>query len=287
MTSVSVNSTQTKIHEQARQLFLFDEVYPLSAAREQAEKKKLSAFGMLAKLNPLKRPTSETVLLRRDEMRLEPFWHISALRSVNYESTLFYPVPVNNQHALGVSLGGNRHEITRTGDKARIEIEVTEHCHRKIEFNQLIDGMGRDIKPKTLANYCQKYKYQSVDALDRPEIVRPILAREAAQQKACSELLGRAINASVISEDNIEFDKIYLFLRPVFAFEYVWASADRTGVVEVDGLTGEVSDDGRWFKDKLDRVLTREMLIEASAEVAGAMVPGGALAVKLVDRMTD
>ena len=60
------------------------------------------------------------------------------------------------------------------------------------------------------------------------------------------------------------------------------SSADKVGVIEVNGLTGEVNEDGRWFKEKLDKILTRDMLIEASSELAGAFVPGGGLAVKLI-----
>ncbi len=67
----------------ASKIFVFDEVFPFRAAQEQAEKKKLSAFGMLAKFNPLNRPRDETVQLSRQEMRLEPFWHIVAQRSID------------------------------------------------------------------------------------------------------------------------------------------------------------------------------------------------------------
>ena len=138
-----------------------------------------------------------------------------------------------------------------------------------------------------LEGYCAKYKFSEVQQLDRPEIVKPLLAEQAAIQKARSALLGHAINAHEINQDHIVFEKVYLYLRPVFAFEFVWSSADKVGVIEVNGLTGEVNEDGRWFKEKLDKILTRDMLIEASSELAGAFVPGGGLAVKLIGRVTE
>ncbi len=76
-----------------RKIFLFDEVYPFRAAQEQAEKKKLNAFGM-AKFNPLNRPKEDTVLLQRYERRYEPFWQIEAERSVDYSCQVNYPVHV-------------------------------------------------------------------------------------------------------------------------------------------------------------------------------------------------
>ena len=103
---MTTQALQIGFIEQAHRIYLFDEVYPLSAAKEQAEKKKLAAFGMLAKFNPLNRPREDTVMLTRHELRLEPFWHIVAQRQVDYEARVTYPVPVHNPHALGVSLAG-------------------------------------------------------------------------------------------------------------------------------------------------------------------------------------
>jgi len=57
-------------------------------------------------------------------------------------------------------------------------------------------------------------------------------------------------------------------------------------VIEVDGLTGEVIENGQWFKDKIGTIATREMLFEAGAEIAGALVPGGGFAVKVIGKMT-
>ena len=61
-------------------------------------KKKLGAFGSMARYNPLKRPKDDTVLLVRNELRYEPFWHITARRLLDYSCQVTYtvPVPVHN-----------------------------------------------------------------------------------------------------------------------------------------------------------------------------------------------
>ena len=271
----------------ASKIFIFDEVYPLRAAQEQAEKKKLSAFGMMAKFNPLNRPKEDTVLLSRQELRLEPFWHVVAKRAVDYSCQLTYQVPVHNPYAQSLQLDDKVFEVSRQKDKARIEFVAIEHCHRKIQFDRLMDGMQREIKPTAFELYISKYKYSEVDQIDRPELLKPLVSMAAAKQIATASLNSEAVNAYEIVGDNIEFERTYLYVRPVFAFEFRWTSADKVGVIEVDGLTGEVVENGRWFKDKVDRILTRDMLVDIGADVAGTFVPGGSVAVKLFAKMTD
>jgi len=269
-----------------RKIFVFEEVFPFRAAQEQADKKKLAAFGMLAKFNPLNRPRDETVQLTRQEMRLEPFWHIVATRAIDYTCQATYQVPVHNAHAQVLQIDDRSYEVMRQKDKARIELVTQERCHRKIRFDRLIDGMQRDIKPASLKTYVEKYKFSEVESVGRPEaLVRPLVSLVAAQQVAAASLTSEAINAFEIQADDTVFEQTHLYLRPVYAFEYRWAPADKVGVIEVDGLTGEIVENGRWFKDKLEQVLTREMLVEVGADVAGAIVPGGSAAVKLLNKL--
>lgn len=271
----------------AGKIFIFDEVYPLRAAQEQAEKKKLSAFGMMAKINFLNRPREDTVLLSRQELRLEPFWHVVAKRAVDYSCQLTYQVPVHNPYAQSLQLEDKVFEVARQKDKARIEFVAIEHCLRKIQFDRLMDGMQREIKPTVFESYISKYKYSEVDQVDRAELLKPLVSMAAAKQIAMASLNSEAVNAFEIVGDIIEFERTYLYVRPVFAFEFRWTSADKVGVIEVDGLTGEVVENGRWFKDKVDKILTRDMLVDIGADVAGTFVPGGGVAVKLFAKMTD
>jgi len=283
-----VHNQQTIQHpDSATKIFVFEEVYPLRAAQEQAEKKKLSAFGMFAKFNPLNRPKEETVQLSRQELRWEPFWHIVAKRSVDYNCQLTYQVPVHNPYAQSLQIEDKVFEVARQKDKARIEFVALEHCHRKIQFDQLIDGMQRDIKSSVFEQYIGKYKYAEAEQVERRELLKPLVPMAAAKQMAIAHLTGQAVNAFEIQGDQIEFESTHMYMRPVFAFEFRWSSADKVGVIEVDGLTGEVAENGHWFKDKMNKILTRESLVDLGAEVAGCFVPGGGVAVKLIGKMTE
>ena len=219
-------------------------------------------------------------------MRLEPFWHVVAQRTVEYACRVDYPVPVHNPHAKSVQIGAQSYEVARNGGKGRIDVPVIEQCYRRVDYADYVDGLGREIKAATLAAYVERYKHAELEALDRSEAVQPRVPMASAIQIAKAKLAAEAINAHEIHEDQDRFEKLHLFFRPVFAFEYVWSNADRRGVIEVDGLTGEVVEAGQWFKDKVNRLVTRETMFELGAEVAGALVPGGGVVVKVFDRMT-
>jgi hypothetical protein len=195
----------------ASKIFIFDEVYPLRAAQEQAEKKKLNAFGMMAKFNPINRPKDDTVQLSRQELRLEPFWHVVAKRSVDYTCQLTYQVPVHNPYAQSLQLDDQNFEVARQKDKARIEFIAVEHCHRNIPFDHLLDGMQREIKRAVFESYINKYKYTEAEQVDRPELLKPLVSMASAKQIAMASLNSEAVNASDIQLDSIEFERTYMY----------------------------------------------------------------------------
>ncbi len=281
---------KVEIDRSVNKVFIFDEVYAFRAAEEQAEKNKMDAFGMLAKLNPFNRPKAETVLLAKKTQRYEPFWQVACQRSVDYFCDVIYPVPIHNPHAQTIICGGTTYDVARNGGKGKIDVAVREKCFRKIDYAGFIDGLNREtreIKPSTFESYVNKYKTQDVQDMPNPDALAPQLAMAAVIQLASAKLNSEAINAHEIVTDLLNFEKLYLYFRPVFAFEYTWSTTGKSGVIEVDGLTGEVIENGQWFKDKAAQVLTRDMLFMASAEVVGHIVPGGGFVVKVIDKMTQ
>lgn len=268
-------------------IFEFDVVYPERAAQEQAEKKKLNAFGMFVKLNPLKHPKEETVLAGQSVLRYEPFWRVEAVRNVVYSCHVNYPVTILNPYAQQVCAGGTEFNVTGNAEKRKIEIPFIENCIRSLTVNTFLDALGRDIPESTMSAYLAKYAHHEVAMMDNPEALQPKLTVTSVVQEVVAQLQGQAINATEIGSDETEFHTLRLYYRPVYAFEFVWSTADRRGVIEVNGLTGETNESGQWFREKLDRVLTQEMLVDAASELAGALVPGGGLVVKVISKMAS
>lgn len=270
----------------AAKIFVFDQVYPLSAASEQAKQKKLGAFGLVAKINPFKRPKDETVLLAKHELRYEPFWHVVARREVDFTREINYPVEIGNVHAFQVTIGGQVYPITTQGKRRSITLAAVEACRRRIDHESHLDALNREAKKGSLENYIARYRVQEQQQLDLPEAVLLQVRVPMLLQKVRQMLSAEVINAHEVLSDTFVVEKAHLYYRPVFAFEFVWTTEDKVGVIEVDGLTGEVVENGQWFKDKVGCIVSRDMLFEAGAEVAGALVPGAGLAVKVIERMT-
>lgn len=269
----------------ANLILFFEEVYPVRAAQEQAEKSKLSAFGTLARLNPLNRPKADTVNLSKWELRYEPFWHVAARREVDYANTVTYAVPVGNEHAVALEIEGRSFEPV-PGPKPRIDLPVKERCQRRIDVAVYQDGLRRAVKPQVLQGYVEKYKAIARDQIDIEGALPPQMSYAAALQLAQSRLAAEAIDAHEIRRDVASFERVHLYYRPVFAFEYVWSTSGKIGVIEIDGLTGDVVENGEWFRDRFERVMTRDMLFELGAEAATALVPGGGFAVKVLGKLS-
>ena len=266
-------------------ILYFEEVYPSRAAEEQAEKSKLAAFGTLARLNPLNHPKAETVKLSKWELRYEPFWHLVARREVDYLHEAVYAVQITNLHARKVEIAATAFEIIPANGKPRVDVQLQEYCHRKIDVVVYQDGLKRTLKPGKLQGYIDRYKALERSQLDVDGTIPPQLPFNAAVQIVKAKLAAEPIDAHSIQSDTIEFTTAHLYYRPVFAFEYGWNN--KLGVIEIDGLTGEVIENGEWFRDKVDIVMSREMLFELGAEVASAVVPGSGYAVKLLNKVTQ
>lgn len=270
-------------------IFIFNKVFEFASAKQQAEKKKLNAFGLF-KFNPFNRPTDETVLLKDQILRYEPFWYVASKRQLDYTCEVTYAIPVHNPHAVAVSTKTDEPEhaaypIIRQQDKSKIDLQVMEHCHRSIEYASHFDGLKRGIKIKALTEYIQKFAHEEVQQVELENVLKPLLSVDQLTSVVRSELQNQVINATTIEQDIEEITALYLYFRPVYAFEYHWSTADKVGVIEVDGLTGEIIENGNWFKNSFESTFTRDNLIELSAELATMVVPGGGTVVKIASKM--
>ena len=285
-----------KILEDAKKVYIFEPVYDISAATEQANKKKLDAFGMMAKFNILNKPKDEAVHAARSELRYEPFWFIDSNRIVDYKLLLERKLEVDDEYANSILIDGKTYEIFEDSKKSFVSNEkrystlnVQYNCNREIKYKNYIDGLGRNIKSENYEKLFKNsnYKFKEVEDLTNIDnIINPTFSFSSAIEEMKNSLLREKIISHEILIDDAIVDKIYLYFRPVYAFEFIWSNENKVGIIEIDGLNGEISEKGVWLKDRVSKVMTRDMFFDIGGEIANGMVPGSGVVVKMIDRMT-
>ena len=285
-----------KILEDAKKVYIFEPVYDISAATEQANKKKLDAFGMMAKFNILNKPKDEAVHAGRSELRYEPFWFIDSNRIVDYKLLLERKLEVDDEYANSILIDGKTYEIFEdskksfvSNDKRYSTLNVQYNCNREIKYKTYIDGLGRNIKSENYEKLFKNsnYKFKEVEDLTNIDnIINPTFSFSSAIEEMKNSLLREKIISHEILTDDAIVDKIYLYFRPVYAFEFIWSNENKVGIIEIDGLNGEISEKGVWLKERVSKVMTRDMFFDIGGEIANGMVPGSGVVVKMIDRMT-
>ena len=285
-----------QILEDAKKVYIFEPVYDISAATEQANKKKLDAFGMMAKFNILNKPKDEAVHAARSELRYEPFWFIDSNRRVDYKLLLERKLEVDDEYANSILIDGKTYEIFEdskksfvSNDKRYSTLNVQYNCNREIKYKTYIDGLGRNIKSENYEKLFKNsnYKFKEVEDLTNIDnIINPTFSFSSAIEEMKNSLLREKIISHEILTDDAIVDKIYLYFRPVYAFEFIWSNENKVGIIEIDGLNGEISEKGVWLKERVSKVMTRDMFFDIGGEIANGMVPGSGVVVKMIDRMT-
>ena len=285
-----------KILEDAKKVYIFEPVYDISAATEQANKKKLDAFGMMAKFNILNKPKDEAVHAARSELRYEPFWFIDSNRRVDYKLLLERKLEVDDEYANSILIDDKTYEIFEDSKKSFVSNEkrystlnVQYNCNREIKYKNYIDGLGRNIKSENYEKLFKNsnYKFKEVEDLTNIDnIINPTFSFSSAIEEMKNSLLREKIISHEILTDDAIVDKIYLYFRPVYAFEFIWSNENKVGIIEIDGLNGEISEKGVWLKERVSKVMTRDMFFDIGGEIANGMVPSGGVVVKMIDKMT-
>ena len=96
----------------------------------------------------------------------------------------------------------------------------------------------------------------------------------------------KPVQADRMIEESLVLENTDLYYRPIWAFEFHWRPKDKSGVVEIDALTGEMRQ-GESLMPQLSKMVTRDALFDIGADTVGLLVPGGSIAVKVARAALD
>ena len=96
----------------------------------------------------------------------------------------------------------------------------------------------------------------------------------------------KPVQADSITEESMTIQHIDLYYHPWWAFEFHWKPKDKTGVVELDAVTGEMRQ-GQALASRVSKMMNRDALFDIGADTVGLLVPGGSIAVKVARLAID
>ena len=254
----------------------------LEVAQDRMEQKKVQAVsGTLGALFSRAKP--EEISLVSVESRLEAYWEINVRLRTVYERNRTYTIPLSGPEIEHVTLLGQDLPVT-TDPKGKISVTMdgVEHCVEESEHAFTFDGGGAEVDMSQYSSFLKKEMIDLADFTPEGVLVVPPKALASTVVRSVLSQVIQPVDAEVIHEERVDVEKLALNFRPVYAMEYHWIPKNKTVVLEFDALTGEILGQGEKLGDTVKEVLTSELLFDVTAVTAGALVPGGSLAVKLV-----
>ena len=255
---------------------VFDAQISMDLARERAWSRKLSAFGALGRVGALfQRPRDEDFELVYEGLRYEPMWHVACRAHVVYDRDTQYQLPVGGPEVKGVLIAGTDYELMG----GRLSIPGIEHCAEEAHAEAYLDGVSGQQAPK-LGRYLKFPAWpipnEEVSSFAPPEAI--VLGTSVAASAAVRQVLAsmsKQIQANLIVEEGIEIQALDLYLRPMYAFAVRWTSKGRTGIIECDALTTDISPGGKTYEGYTSEPLDPAILFDVSADQVAEVIPGG------------
>jgi hypothetical protein len=236
----------------------------------------------------LQRPKADDITLLASQRRVEPFWHVAGKARYVYDRTREYSVPPSGPEVKSVEFGGTSYDVVAGKAGRGFKIEVREHCREDIEDELFVDALTGE--PSADGAAIRTGPTQEVDA---PAALATdgtiVLAPEHRASFVVRQLLGRMlkpVQADTVLEEVLTLDASDLYYRPIWAFEFHWAPKDKTGVLEIDAITGQVRQAAS-LTSHMTKLISRDALFDIGADTIGLLVPGGGLAVKVARAAID
>lgn len=245
--------------------------------KELAWNKKTTAFGGLKNL--LSRPKPEDITITHSEKQYKPFWHAVCSTHFEYKRNREFTVKISDPIVQKVTIFGEEKTID---PQRNITLSRIEHCLESNTKELFVDACTE--KEEDFSRYISmstRELAQTEELNEGDTIVLPVKVKAAyIVRKMLTEML-KPIDADEILDETVSIDTLDLYFRPVYAFEYNWVPKNKQNVLEFDGITGEFYS-GKVLKEKMTEIFTEESLFEIGGEIAGFIVPGAGIPVKIL-----
>ncbi len=267
--------------------FLLPEIITPEQARERAWDKKVAAFAS-GITSIFSRPKSEEIEVTYSEKRYEPFWFIQCQGHYIYDRSVRFPVKAGGPEVKSVTVDGQ--DFCLVDDKKfgpnTFFLPGIEHCHEDHRKEVYCDGMTGERQDLSALLRCPRQEIALDSFTPDGIVVAPDIRASFVVRQLLQEMI-KPVQADKIIEEQVVIERLELYYRPLYAFEYKWIPKERVAVAEFDGLSGQMRTGGKTLRQSLGGKLSRDLLFDLGADVLGMVVPGGSIAVKLTKAAID
>jgi hypothetical protein len=245
--------------------------------KELAWNKKTAAFGGLK--NMLSRPKPEDISIIHSEKQYKPVWHVVCSVHLEYKRKQEYLIKIDDPAVQKVNLCGEEKELS---PERTVSVTSIEQCSEDDSREMFIDAHTEEIVE--FSKYLEmpnRLISQTEELMADNNIVIPAKVKAAYLIRKMMNDLLKPVDADEVLAEYVRIETMDLYFKPIYAFEYYWEPKGKKNVLEFDGLTGEYQS-GKVLKEKVAEVFTEETLFEVGAEVAGFIVPGANIPVKIL-----
>ena len=268
-------------------IFVLEDRLNPDDVRQRAMDRRTGAFGSgIGGL--LQRPKADDIELVNSQHRLEPFWHIGGRALYVYDRARDYTVSASGAEVREVTLHGETYPVKSAAGKGSFQIPTVEHCRDELHQDLYVDGVsGAPVTDATtvLGGPRQEVTDLVKAAEDSTIVVPPTQHASSLVRQLLASML-KPVQADTITEESMTLEHIDLYYRPWWAFEFHWGPKDKRGVVEIDGVTGQIRP-GQALMAKVQRAVSRDVLFDIGADTVSLLVPGGGIAVKVAKIAID
>lgn len=260
-------------------ILALDERVAFDEIRQRAMDRRTSAFG--GGLGGfLQRAKPEEVTLQQTQRRLEPMWHVRCSARYVYERTREYAVAASGPEVKEVEVNGAMYPVADAGRQFRLPIR--EHCKEEFTLEHYTDGVtGNNVgdgASVTSGSFTEIGDLSTLTA-DGTLLIPPEHRASFVIRKLIAEMM-KPVQADAVTEEALALERTDLYYRPIYGFEFFWAAKAKTGVVEIDAVTGQIRQAAN-LASGVKGMITRDSLFDLGADAAGLLIPGGSIAVKV------
>ncbi|MDP2218332.1 MAG: hypothetical protein Q8J68_13725 [Methanolobus sp.] len=259
-----------------RILVLNDEK-PFEEMKELAWNKKTAAFGGLQNL--LSRPKPEDIKIIHSEKQYKPFWHAVCSTNFEYKRCREFTIKISDPLVKKVIFSDGEREV----DQGRnVKLSGIEYCVDSKTREIFIDAYAEnEVNFSRYVTMPTRMISQTEELGAGDNIVVPAKVKAAyIVRKLLSEMI-KPIDADEVLDETMSIETLDLYFRPIYAFEYSWIPKNKQTVLEFDGITGEYHS-GKVLREKMAEIFTEETLFEIGGEVAGVIIPGANIPMKIL-----